>query len=194
MRKPGWLSVFCLWPVAALAQDTTSAYTAWDLEKTCIQVEKGDDMTFAGSWSCPGQGAVKMLVSISDDRSFVGFGRYPARSCAYAKTFFGLNTALSPVEWRLKRGRPIAAIQRWRVVTDENGNTATWLVVTAIKGSDACPVHYIAGSYPNANELARSYADDIAEDFDCEFDVPTVDSKVGPPGVEFVSCREMRQE
>jgi len=135
-----------------------------------------------------------MLVSISDDRSFVGFGRYPARSCAYAKTFFGLNTALSPVEWRLKRGRPIAAIQRWRVVTDENGNTATWLVVTAIKGSDACPVHYIAGSYPNANELARSYADDIAEDFDCEFDVPTVDSKVGPPGVEFVSCREMRQE
>jgi hypothetical protein len=135
-----------------------------------------------------------MLVSISDDRSFVGFGRYPAKSCAYARTFFGLNTALSPVEWRLKRGRPIAAIQRWRVVTDEDGNTATWLVVTAIKGSEACPVHYVAGSYPNANDIARRAADDIADDFDCEFDVATVSSTVGGPGVEFVSCREMRKE
>jgi hypothetical protein len=180
--------------MAALAQDTTSAYSSWDLEKTCAEVEKGDDLTFAGSWSCPGLGAIRMLVSISDDRSFVGFGRDPAKSCAYARTFFGLNTALSPVEWRLKRGRPFAAIQRWRVVTDEDGNTATWLVVTAIKGSEACPVHYVAGSYPNANDIARRAADDIAEDFDCEFDVATVSSTVGGPGVEFVSCRELRQE
>jgi hypothetical protein len=189
---PLWLSVFCLWPALALADDTTSAYTAWDIEKTCKQVEKGDDMTFAGSWSCPGKDGVKMLVSISDDRSFVGFGRYPAKSCAYQRTFFGLNSALSPVEWRLKRGRVFAAIQRWRVVTDENGNTATWLVVTAIKGAESCPVHYVAGSYPDANAIARRAADDIAEDFDCAFDVATVSSTVGGPGVEFLSCAELK--
>jgi hypothetical protein len=194
MRRTLWLSVFCLWSWGALAEDVTSVYTAWDLEKTCKQVEKGDDMTFAGSWSCPGQGGVRMLVSISDDRSFVGFGRYPAKSCAYRRTFFGLNTALSPVEWRMKRGRPIAAIQRWRVVAGEDGSTATWLVVTAIKGTEACPVHYVAGSYPNANAIARQAADDIAEDFDCESEVATVDSTVGGPGVEFISCREARQE
>jgi hypothetical protein len=189
---PVWLSVFCLWPAAALAADATSAYTAWDLDKTCTEVEKGDGYTFAGSWSCPGRGNNRMLVSVSDDRSFVGFGRDPASSCAYRKTFFGFNTALSPVEWRLKQGRPFATIQRWRVVTGEDGSTVTWLVVTALKRGEACHVHYVAGSYPNANEAARRAADGIAEDFDCARDMPTVDSTVGGPGVEFLSCEELK--
>ena len=73
--------------------------------------------------------------------------------------------------------RPIAIIQRWLVVTDEDGNMATWPVVTAVKGS--CP---------NANAIA------IAGDFDCEFDVATVSSTVRGPGVAFICCRERWQE
>jgi hypothetical protein len=194
MGKLRWLSFFCLYPAAAMAGDYTSAYSRFDLEKTCSQVEKGDGFTFAGRWTCPGHGGKDVTIAISDDRSYVGFGRYPAKTCAFAKTFYGLNTALSPIEWRLKRGRPIAAIQRWRVVTDEDGGSATWLVVTALKGKEACPIHYVAGSYPDANAVARDHADAIADDFDCAYDVPTVDSKVGAPGVEFVSCRELARE
>jgi hypothetical protein len=192
MRKAFWLSVLCLWPAAALAEGNTSTYTRWDLEKTCTQVEEGDGYTYAGSWSCPGRGDIKMMVGVSDDRSFVGFGRKPAESCAYARTFSRFNDALSPVEWRLRNGKPFATIQRWRVSTDDEGGTMTWLVVTALKAGEACHVHYVAGSYPDANAQARRAADDLARDFDCEGDVPTVDSKVGFEGIDFISCREIR--
>jgi len=66
--------------------------------------------------------------------------------------------------------------------------------VTALRGKEACPYHYIAGSYPKANELARRYADDIEPDYDCARDVPTVDSKVGAEGIDFVSCAEAKAE
>jgi hypothetical protein len=192
MRKVLWLSVFCLWPAIVLADGNTSAYTHWDLEKTCTQVEDGDGYTYAGTWSCPGQGGIGMLVSVSDDRSYVGFGQVPAESCAYAKTFARFNTALSPVEWRLRNGKPFAAIQRWRVSTDDEGGSMTWLVVTALKGGEACPIHYVAGSYPEANAQARRAADGLVADFDCEGDVPTVDSRVGFEGIDLISCREIR--
>lgn len=192
MRKAIWLSVFCLWPAAALAEDITSAYTRWDLETSCQQVENGDGYTFAGAWSCPGHGGLRMMVAVSDDRSFVGFGKRPAETCAYGRTFSRFNTALSPVEWRLKGGKPFAVIQRWRVSTDDEGGSMTWLVVTALEGDEACPVHYVAGSYPEANAQARRAADNLAEDFDCAMDVPTVDSTVGADGIDFISCEEMR--
>ena len=134
------------------------------------------------------------MVSVDDDRSFVGFGPKATETCAYAKTFSRFNEALSPVEWRLKAGKPVAAIQRWRVVTDDDGNTMTWLVITALDGKEACPAHYIAGSYPNANAHAREAADDLVPGYDCAHDMPTVDSKVGAEGIEFVSCAEVKAE
>ena len=194
MRKALWLSSFCLWPLAALAGESTSVYTPFDIEKTCLQVEKGDGMTFAGTWTCAGFKGNDIVVSVDDDRSFVGLGPNPKDSCAYAKTFSRFNTALSPVEWRLRNGKPFAAIERWRVVTNDDGNTVTWLVVTALKGKEACPVHYVAGSYPNANEQARRAADDLAQDFDCAQDTPTVDSKVGTEGITFVTCTDAKAE
>ena len=178
--------------MAALAGENTSVYTPFDLEKTCLHVEKGDGMAFAGTWTCAGFMGNDIVVSADDDRSFVGLGAKPTETCGYRKTFRRFNTALSPVEWRLRNGKPFAAIQRWRVVTDDDGNTVTWLVVSALKGKEACPVHYVAGSYPNANEQARTAADDLAEDFDCANDTPTVDSKVGADGIDFVSCDEVK--
>ncbi|MFN4142648.1 hypothetical protein [Aestuariivirga sp.] len=194
MRSPLWLCFFCLCPAAAAAGEIASAYSRFDLEKTCRQVEKGDEYVSAGTWSCGGKEGPEVLVAISDDRSFVGFGRKAAESCAFRKTFDRFNTALSPVEWRISGGKPFAAIERWRVVTDEEGGTQTWLVITALKGDGACHVHYVAGSYPDANEHARRAADDLVPDFDCENDVPTVDSKVGPPGIAMVSCGELAAE
>jgi hypothetical protein len=194
MRMALWLSSFCLWPLAALAGENTSVYTPFDLEKSCLRVAAGDGMTFAGSWKCAGFGGNDILVSVDDERSFVGFGPAPKETCAYAKTFSRFNEALSPVEWRLKGGKPVSAIQRWRVATDDVGNTMTWLVVTALRGKQACPYHYIAGSYPNANELARRYADDIEPDYDCARDTPTVDSNVGAEGIDFISCAEAKAE
>lgn len=190
MRKLAWLCSFCLWPLAAVAGQNTSAYTPFDLEKTCLRVEKGDGMTFAGTWRCAGFGGKDIVVSVDDDRAFVGFGPDARQSCAYRKTFNRFNEALSPVEWRLRDGSPVAVIERWRVTKDDAGNTATWLVVSALRQGEACPVHYVAGSYPEANVQARRAADSLAEAFDCRTGVPTYDSTVGPPPVEFIACSE----
>ena len=195
MRKALWLSSFCLWPIAALAGGNTSVYTPFDLEKTCLRVERDDGMAFAGSWKCAGFDGNDILVSVDDERSYVGLGPRPKETCAHAKTFSRFNEALSPVEWRLQDGKPFAAIERWRVVNDDDGKSVTWLVITKLEGAEACPVHYVAGSYPNANAHAREAADALAtEDYDCTHDVPTVDSNVGFDSIDFVSCAEAKGE
>jgi hypothetical protein len=187
-----WLCFLCLAPAAALADEYSSAYTAFDLEKTCRQVAKADEYVFAGTWECPGYKGAKVLVSEMDDRTYVGFGRKPAESCAFSRTFERFNTALSPVEWRLRNGKPFAVIQRWRVATDDDGGSATWLVISKLEGDEACPVHYVAGSYPDANAHARRAADDLAnDDFNCAADVATVDSKVGADGIAFIACQDV---
>jgi hypothetical protein len=193
MRNHVWLSVFCLWPAIAAAGEISSAYSKFDLEKTCKVIEKGDEYVYAGTWKCPGLKGIDVVVASSDDRDYVGFGRQAAQTCSFKKTFSRFSTALSPVEWRLRDGTPFAAIERWRVVVDDNGSTVTWLVVTALKGDEACPISYVAGSYPGANALARIMADD-APSFDCAHDAPTVNSKVGEPGITLVSCSELASE
>ena len=177
----------------ANAEGNSSAYTRFELEK-CRVIEPGDEYVYAGSWACNGFGGIDIIQSSADDRSYAAFGKEGMTHCAFRKTFSPFNTALSPIEWRLKDGKPIAAIERWNVGSEMDLDAKSWLVVTAIRDTDSCHVHYVAGSYPNANEQARRAADDLAEDFDCENDVPTVDSTVGPPPIDFRSCRELAKE
>ena len=193
MKRAIALSVLCLWPIAASAAGNTSTYTAFDLD-TCKVLDKGDEYVFAGTWLCKGLKGIDIIQANSDDRSYVAFGKNGKSHCAFRKTFNRFNTALSPVEWRLKDGKPFAAIERWPVVTDVDGHSVTWLVVNALKSSDSCHAHYVAGSYPNANADARRAADDLAEDFNCERDAPTIDSKVGPPPISILACKDLAAE
>ncbi len=194
MRISVWLSIFCLWPAVAAADEISSSYSRFDLEKGCKQIEPGDEYVYAGTWRCPGHKGIDIVIASSDDRDYVGFGKDGGETCAFKKTFNAFNTALSPVEWRLRNGKVFAAIERWRVVIDENGNTATWLVVSKVDGAEACAVIYVAGSYPDANAVARIMADGEAGDFNCETDVPTVTSTAGPPDITLASCRELMGE
>ena len=193
MKRAIALSVLCLWPIAASAAEYSSVYTKFDLDK-CKVIEKGDEYVFAGTWLCKGLKGIDIIQANSDDRSYVAFGKNGKSHCAFRKTFNRFNTALSPVEWRLKDGKPFAAIERWPVVTDVDGHSVTWLVVNALKSSDYCHAHYVAGAYPNANADARRAADDLAEDFNCERDAPTIDSKVGPPPISILACKDLAAE
>lgn len=186
--------IFCLWPVAAESGEITSAYTAFDLDNTCKMIEKGDEYVFAGAWRCKGVGDTDIFQASADDRGYAAFGSDGTGHCAYRKTFSPFNTPLSPIEWRIKNGKPFAAIERWSVVADETGNSVTWLVVNAIKPHDSCHAHYVSGSYPQANEQARRAADDLAADFNCDTDVPTVDSKVGAPPITLIACKDLPGE
>src|SRR5438034_288512 len=98
MRKTGTLLIFCLLSAGgAIAGENSSAYTKFDLQKTCRQIEKGDEYVFAGSWSCKGYGGINFTVSSADDRDFVGFGKDAGNSCSFGKTFNRFNAALSPI-------------------------------------------------------------------------------------------------
>ena len=193
MRRAAALLVFWWGVLPAAAGEPTSAYTPFDLA-TCTQVAAPDEYVFEGSWLCPGYGGIDIFQSGADARSYAAFGKNPETHCSARKTFNPFNTALSPVEWRLDDGKPFAAIERWSIADDQGGEAGTWLVVTALRDRDSCPVHYVAGSYPNANQQARRAADDLARDFDCETGVPTVDSQIGPPPIALMACRELEGE
>jgi hypothetical protein len=172
------------------AAEVTSAYTHID-PKDCRQIEDPDEYVFEGAVLCKGYGGIDIYQSGADARSYAAFGEDAANHCAAKKTFNPFNTALSPIEWRLVDGKPFAAIERWSISDDEGNRAGTWLVVTALREGESCHVHYVAGSYPNANEQARRAADDLARHFDCEQDVPTVDSKIGAPPIAMIACREL---
>jgi hypothetical protein len=184
--------ILSLAPGAALAENI-SVYTPFDLT-SCAQVQKPDEYVFEGAWKCKGVEGYEIFQSGVDARSYAAFGKKDAGAhCAALKTFSPFNTALSPIEWRLKNGNPIAAIERWSV-TDADGIRTTWLVVNALRDNDSCQAHYVAGSYPNANEAARRAADERAGGFDCEMGVPTFDSAIGPPPIELNACKDLARE
>lgn len=171
--------------------DVTSAYTGIDLKK-CRQTEKADNEAFAGAWRCKGYGGYDVFVSSGDDRDSVAFGKTADKNCAGAKTFNGFNAAGGKVEWRVKNGKPIAAILRWTVSIDpeDSTKTATWLVVSKLEKGAACQMHYVNGAFPNANDAARKAADK-AEAFVCKTDVPAFDSTIGEPGISLEPCGKL---
>jgi hypothetical protein len=193
VRNTVVLGLLLLWPVAAGACGIASVYTPFDLEK-CQQVERPDEYVYEGTWRCKGYGGYDNWQSGVDARSFAGFGKEAGNNCAFLKTFNPFNTALSPIEWRVKDGKPIAAIERWSVKQGDDLPSVTWLVVNALHDGQSCHAHYVAGSYPNANEQARKAADTLAENFDCENDIPTFDSKAGGPPIELNACKDLARE
>lgn len=170
----------------------SSRYYQFDLDQ-CTQTEPADEYVFEGSWACPAIKGYSIFVSAADGRNFVGFGTEADDNCALFKTFGSFNAANGPVEIRFLGGEPAAAIQRWTVQTspDDPTQTASWLVVNKLQDGTSCHMHYVSGSYPDANDAARRAADTLAEGFDCERDVPTYDSRVGPPPIALLACKDL---
>jgi hypothetical protein len=146
-----------------------SVYTKFDIAK-CPRLDVGNaDEGEGGSWLCKGYGTLKIYFAEGDLRQFVAFGKSPKKTCAAEQTFSGFNSANTTIEWRLKNGKAIAAIQRWTVSYDpeDSAKTKTWLVVTRIEPSNSCRMAVVEGAFPNANVKAREIADQSAEKFEC---------------------------
>jgi hypothetical protein len=183
--------LFCLMPQFAQAANS-SVYTTFDLT-ACQVVDKPDEYVYEGTVRCKGIEGYDIHVSGMDERHGVGFGPDAKGSCSIRKTFFPFNTALSPIEWRMQGTTPIAAIERWST-TDGEGVRSTWLVVNKLENGNSCHMHYVAGSFPNANEAARKAADEKTAGFDCMTSKPTFDSTTGAPPIKLTSCMELEAE
>ena len=96
---------------------------------------------------------------------------------------------LPSIEWRIAGNNPFAMIQRWRIAdtvdrTIGGGgggpDAKPLLVVSRLPPGAVCPVAYVdAAANPNADELARQAADQVARDFKCGTDEAKV---LGAPG------------
>jgi hypothetical protein len=194
MRTLAALSALCLTAAPAMAGGT-SQYVAFDLDK-CQLTEKPDEYVFEGAWRCKGLAGYDMFFGGFDARNLAGFGKSADNNCAYLKTFNGFNSMLSPVEFRFRGKTPVAAIQRWSVVADPETpeKSITWLVVNKLANGTSCQMHFVAGSYPKANERAREVADTLAEGFDCETAAPGYSSEIGPPDINLEPCSTLARE
>ena len=126
---------------------------------------------------CPGSAGYVVLISEDDLRETVSVGRnrVGASKEPAAQTWFGpFNSTTHTVEWRAVNGKPFAIIQRWHIADnadqDKDGRPIAkpMLAVTRLSPGPVCHVAYVdVKANPNANELARKAADEIARDFKC---------------------------
>lgn len=122
----------------------------------------------------------------ADLREYVGYGPKAKQTCSAHTTFQRFNAAGTTIEWRLRAGRPVATILRFRVEGD--GNKEQFLVVTKLDGDQSCPMGYVDGRIKNHNQAARDLADKHHRTFSCERDVPVVVSKTYRAPTEFATA------
>jgi hypothetical protein len=164
-------------PLVVSAYSSTAAANCWidgpgQVEDSPIRV-------------CRGKATLVVLVNKGDAakgdlRETVSVGRNrdeAAKEPAAQASFAPFNKALPSIEWRLASNTPFAIIQRWR---NPDSDAKPLLVVSRLPPGAVCPVAYIdAAANPNADELARRAADELARDFKCGTDQVKV---IGAPG------------
>jgi hypothetical protein len=165
--------------------ENTSAYTDFKPE-ACKQVKAGaaeGEGAFGPTFECKGYDGIPVTFAEDDLRSFVAYGRGGREHCAFRQSFSGFNSVGNRIEWRLKAGKPVATILRWKVSFDaaDSSKLKDWLVVTKLENGNSCQIGFVEGGYPKANEKARSLADTKAQGFSCKTGVPTV---LANPGTE----------
>ena len=161
---------------AANAQTIGSSYTS-TAPKDCHVSSAGNGVDDSTIRVCPGKAGLKVLVSEDDLRETVSVGRNRAAAASEpaAEAWFGpFSSTTTTVEWRTLDGRPFAIIQRWHLadISDEDKDgrpvAKPMLAVTRLPPGAVCHVAYVdVKANPNANELARKAADEIARDFKC---------------------------
>lgn len=155
---------------AEATAEPVSQYSSIASEK-CRQLT-ADDESGSVTFSCPGFAGIDVWVGEGDLRTFLAYGPEPRKQCAAQQTFGNFNTAGPTMEWRMEDGQPFATIIRYKM--DSDGKRFNFLVVTTLRGGQACHMAYVDGSLPKHNELARDIADNQARQFNCATDTPAL--------------------
>jgi hypothetical protein len=185
------VATLCAFPLVADAQ--TQSQTTSAKEKDCRTAEKSkpkEEMPWVAQ-SCKGAGGFIVRIFDVDERQTVSFGKTlaaAAKELAAEQGFGPFNHAGESVEWRLRDGKPFAAIQRWFIADNEqvkpDGRPTDVAILVVTRLSPACHVAYIdAAANSDAATLAQQIADEKAADFKCRKDEAAVIGKRGR-GVE----------
>lgn len=154
-------SAICMFAFAgiALAQNK-SVYTS-TTTKACKTIAQTDDGAGSYEGECPGTGGYKIRLLEGDIRQTINIIS-PAKK-KFELNFWGFyggfSTVGEKIEWRVKKGVPIALIARFNVADAEDSTKNTsYLMVSKIGAKQSCVVDVIM---PGAkqNEDARTVAD-----------------------------------
>lgn len=150
----------------------------------CKTVESNEEEGWAVA-KCPGYKGIDVWFSDGDNRMTVGYGKNGRNEEAFTSTFPFFNVTGDTIEWRLKDGKPVATILRWKIDGGEGLPKGEMLVVTQLKTGNQCWVAVIAAhKNKNANELARQAADQLGGKVDCATAQPQV---IGTPDNDIYS-------
>jgi hypothetical protein len=148
-------------PVVVSAYSSTAAAHCW--------IDGPGRVEDSPSRLCRGKATLVVLVNKDEARDSISVGRDrdDAEKQPAAQTSFGpFKQALPGIEWRIAGGNPFAIIQRWRMIDAPDAKPL--LVVSRLPPGAVCPVAYVdAAANPDADELARKAADEMARDFTC---------------------------
>jgi len=160
-------------PIVVSAHSSTQAANCWPIDGS---KEAADNATRV----CRGKANWVVLINKDDGHETVSVGRNrveAAKEPAAQASFGPFKVALPSIEWRTAGNNPFAIIQRWRTA---DSDTKPVLVVTKLPPGAVCPVAYVdAAANPDADDLARQAADQIARDFKCGTDQPKVLGTIG---------------
>jgi hypothetical protein len=152
----------------AAAQQIESAYSDVDLD-ACTVIESDD---FGSRWACPGHKGIPVMIAEGDLRFFVSYGLKSTEERAAEQTLPPFNRLGEKIEWRVSNAggqwKPFATILRFFTQRESGEKESQILVVTKVEEGATCHVAYIdATANADANELARTAADERALGFDC---------------------------
>jgi hypothetical protein len=163
----------------ATAQTVSSQYSS-TAPKDCRMIGKPSELDGSTTRFCPGKGGLSVLISEDDLRETVSVGKSRAAAAkepAAQVWFEPFNSTLTTVEWRMAAGKPFAIIQRWLIADNADRDAKdrprdkAMLGVTRLPPGAVCHVAYVdVTANPDANELARKAADELARDFQCSWD------------------------
>jgi hypothetical protein len=166
----------CALIAPASAQTFGSSYTS-TAPKDCRVRSAGNGLDDSTIRVCPGKAGLVVVVSEDDLRESVSVGRSRAaadKEPAAEASFGPFNSTTNTVEWRAVDGKPFAIIQRWHIADnsdqDKDGRPIAkpLLAVTRLPPGAVCHVAYVdVKANPDANELARKAAEEIARSFKC---------------------------
>jgi hypothetical protein len=160
----------------ANAQTIGSQYSS-TAAKDCRMIGKPSELDGSTTRFCPGKAGLSVLISEDDLRETVSVGKSlkaAAKEPAAQVWFEPFNSTLTTVEWRMAGTKPFAIIQRWLIADNADRDAKdrprdkAMLAVTRLPPGEVCHVAYVdVAANPDANELARKAADELARDFQC---------------------------
>ena len=148
------------------AAELVSAYTDVDVEQ--CEMLSSDEL--GATWACEGLNGYPVIISEGDLRMTVSYGDNALDEVAMSQGFGPFNRLGAKMEWLTPAGAdtPVATILRWYLQQGEGPGESQILVVTQLKPGAVCQIAWIdATANPNANEMAREAAAELAGDFDC---------------------------